>query len=120
MADFPPRGMPKEHSKYHRITPIDPNIRAEMEGGYIITRARNNREPRRQIRTGYELLYDNEKLVLESFQNGRKITGLTFTYALPTTGEIVVVRFEQPISFEYIGMGPTKLWRVENILMREA
>jgi len=120
MADFPPiNGLPREHSKYHKIEYEDPNISAEMEGGYRILRARNSRTARRIITTGYELLTQDEMQVLNNFQLGRNLTALSFTYALPTTGEIVVVRFVEPIRFNYIGLSFRKLWRVEPIRMRE-
>lgn len=119
MSDFPPATVQKEHSEFYGEETVDPNIRAEMEGGYDISRARYNRDARRIFKTGWKLLYDNEKTTLDNFQKGRKYTALSFTYTIPTSGEVVIVKFERPLKFNYIGMGPTKLWECKDVILKE-
>jgi hypothetical protein len=40
-------------------------------------------------------------------------TSLAFTYIFPPTGEVKVVRFAEPMSDKWTGVGTTNLWDVK-------
>lgn len=119
MADFPPPGFKKEHSKFYNMEPIPNVLEQQMEGGYKQTRARTTRRARRLFTTGWELLYQEEKKRLEDFMFSVGVTALSFTWVDPTDNDLVIVRFQERIKFDYEGLGPTGLWKAENIKLLE-
>lgn len=119
MADFPPLGFKTQHSKYYSIEFIDQSMSAEMEGGYMLTRPRTNSRPKRRFTTGWINLSQSEMEQLNDFQHSRRLTVRSFNYTLPTTGEVVTVRFEKPIKFSYNGRGNNFRYEATDIIMRE-
>ena len=119
MADFPPHGFKKEHSEYLRDGLQDDTMRQEMEGGYEITRSRTTREPRRLFSTGWEIVTESEKQILQNFQKSVGVTNLSFTWEHPTSREILIVKFTDQINFTYKGQGKNHVWECKNINLRE-
>lgn len=96
----------------------DVGIRSEMEGGYVLTRARHTRTPRRTWKTGFTNIEDDDKEIFETFFNA-KGTFLSFTYQVPVNLEIVTVRFKTVPKYEYKGIGDNFRWDINEIYLEE-
>lgn len=116
---FPPAGVttPQDTQYYSAGNPEDPTIRGEMEGGYTVTRPRFTKKPRRTFMTGWSILTQTQVDALNTFwdtNGGWNIVDWTD----PVTSTVKSVRFTKPFEIEYIGIGPTKLYRV-SVEMKE-
>jgi hypothetical protein len=119
MADFPIVSLAtKEDSAKYGFEQEDNAVKPQMEGGYVLSRPRFTRRPRRTWKTGFTDITNADKLLLEAFYNA-KGTHMSFTYLVPvpdTEGgskETVTVRFKEPLKFTYAGIGATAHWNVE-------
>jgi hypothetical protein len=120
MADFPPNTMTaKEDSKYRSERQADPAIRKEVEGGYVLTRPRYTRAPRKTFTTGFTHISETDKAALQTFYSSKKGGSDSFTWADPVTGTVYSVRFVGQPEFTYVGRGPTFLWDVTNIQLEQ-
>lgn len=117
MADFPTFGNSEDANKAGFDTE-DVGMRSEMEGGYVLTRPRHTRTPRRIWITGFTDLDNSQKLVFEAFWNSHG-TYKGFTYSVRTTNEVVNVRFMSKPNFKYAGIGPTYHWDIDDIKLEE-
>lgn len=122
MADFPIASLVgKEDSSKFGFEQEDVGIRSEMEGGWVVTRARHTRRPRRTWTTGFTDISDADKALLEAFYND-KGTHTGFTYQLPVGGavkETVNVRFKEVLQYKYAGYGDNFRWNIEKIVLEE-
>jgi phage-related protein len=118
MTDFPSTLAGKQDSAKFGFEQENVGIRSEMEGGYVLTRPRHTRTPRRTWKTGFTNLSDAEKTTLETFIN-QQGTYKAFNYTLPVSGTIVNVRFKDMPKFEYHGMGTNLRWDVNDIMLEE-
>jgi hypothetical protein len=97
-------------SKQFGIQLEDPAMRTEMEGGYVITRPKHTRAPRRTWPIAYQMLTDADRTTLGNFWNTTKGGSLTFDWTNPADGAIYTVRFKDPLQFKYVGIGSSKRW----------
>lgn len=96
----------------------DPTMRAQVEGGYVVTRPRHTRRPRRIFVTGFTNLKDEEKREFMDFWNAH--TGSkAFEYEHPVDNEIVIVRFLKRPKISYVGRGGASRWDVPGIELEE-
>jgi phage-related protein len=116
MADFPLAA--KQDSGKFGFEQEDVGMRSEMEGGYVITRPRHTRTPRRTWKTGFSDLSNTDKTTLETFVNNQG-TYKAFNYTLPVVGTIVNVRFKTIPKYEYHGFGANLRWDVSDIMLEE-
>lgn len=120
MADFPPAGMvAKEDSKYRSERQKDPALRHEMDGGYVVTRARYTRPPRKTFTTGFTHISQADKVLLQNFFEARRGGANSFTWDDPVTLVTYTVRFVGEPEYKYVGMGTTYLWDVSNITLEQ-
>lgn len=117
MANFPTFGNKEDSAKFS-LQLEDVGIRSEMEGGYVLTRPRHTRRPRRTWSTGFVNLSDTEKETFEDFFNDHG-TYKVFTYTVRTSSEVVQVRFASPPDFNYHGFGSNFRWDISNIKLEE-
>lgn len=117
MADFPPSGVKEDSSKFS-ISFEDPVVRGEVEGGYVTTRARHTRRPRRTFTTGFTDMTPAQILSLENFYDSKRGGSVAFTYAHPTTGTVFTVRFKG-FSENYSGAGSVFRWDVGSVQLEE-
>lgn len=108
----------KQDSEQFGFEQEDTGMRTEMEGGYVLTRPRHLRNPRRTWKTGFTNLSDTDKATFESFYNTNG-TFQSFTYSLPVSGTNVTVRFKSPPKYDYKGFGATLRWNVTDIFLEE-
>lgn len=119
MSDFPPAGMTQgEDSSKLAPTFKDNTVKTQIEGGYVFTRPRTTRKPRRVFKTGFTEITNDDKILLENFFEMKQCSA-PFTWTDWTTGQEYVVRFLEPIKFDYVGVGETKLWNVPQITLEQ-
>jgi hypothetical protein len=117
MADFPTFGDREATDKFG-LSLEDVGIRSEMEGGYVLTRPRHTRRPRRTWTTGFTDLSNAEKETFETFFNNNG-TYKVFTYLVKTSNETVQVRFAGVPTFDYKGYGSNYRWDITGIKLEE-
>jgi hypothetical protein len=83
-----------------------------MEGGYVVSRARHTRRPRRKFKTGYTGLKNDDKKTLEDFYDLVRGSSVIFDWTDPIDNVVWQVRFAQPLRFSYTGVGVAKLFDV--------
>ena len=96
----------------------DVGIRSEMEGGYVLTRPRHTRRPRRTYKTGFTDLSNAEKIQFEDFiaEFG---TYKAFNYTVPVVGTVINVRLREIPKYEYKGAGANLRWDINDIFLEE-
>lgn len=91
----------------------DPSMKSEMEGGYVISRARHTRAPRRNWKCAYTDISREDKLTIENFWIQVRGSSVIFNWPNPEDGQTYPVRFgDDKIRFEYVGIGPRRRWNV--------
>lgn len=120
MADksFPASLAPIQDSQYFQIELEDKAVKGEVEGGYVHIRPRHTRRPRRTFKTGFTELTQAQWEALVAFYD-EVGTYTKFDYVNPTDNQSFEVRFNKPFSGKYKGMGPTRLWNVTDIELKE-
>ena len=118
MTDFPSALADLQDSSKFGFEQEDVGIRSEMEGGYVLTRPRHTRTPRRTWHTGFTDLSDADKTTFENFVAVQG-TYLAFNYTLPVSGTIVNVRFKEIPKYEYKGSGPALRWTINDSILEE-
>lgn len=104
----------------------DPALRAKMEGGYVVTRPRHTRRPRRTWKIGFTDIRDADKTALQVFWDSVRGGSEAFNWTVPVSNEAVVVRFAEGnrMSFEYAGPilideAVAGRWNVSDITLEE-
>jgi hypothetical protein len=111
---FPTLALPKggQDSTQFAIKVEDVAIKTEMEGGYVVSRARHTRTPRQTFSTGYKGISDADRTTLQNFYNTVGGGSVIFDWANPVDLVTYQVRFASELEFRYAGVGVTKLWDV--------
>jgi phage-related protein len=101
----------------------DPAISpAKMEGGYILSRPRFTRRPRRTWAFMFDLVSDAHKATLEGFWDTVHGSSDMFNWTHPGTAEVIVVRFDPAMSklkFSRIIPGAVGVWKTDTIILTE-
>lgn len=71
----------------------DPGMSVDMDGGYVITRARYTRPPRRVFRFSINNASNADKIALDAFWDEVQGTALAFDFLHPINGNTYSVRF---------------------------
>lgn len=103
----------KQDSAKFGETPEDPTIRAEMEGGYEVTRARHTRVPRRTWTSGLTYMTEVEKAAYVTFVDSVRVGSASFDWANPNTLAVHIVRFTKSPTYKYVGKGTDKRWDID-------
>ena len=103
----------RQDSKYFSITPEDPSMKSEMEGGYTYTRARHTRKPRNKYTTGFTEIDNDAKLEIEAFYAEMHGGSEKFDWTDPTSGNVKSVRFISPPEFQYMGLNGDHYWTIQ-------
>jgi phage-related protein len=118
MADFPTLST-KEDSRHFKVTQEDTAMRTNMEGGYVVTRPRHTRAPRKTYTTGFTDISGVDAQTLLDFWDQVRGGSEAFYYTHPISQQRILVRFAKEIDFKYVGMGETPLWNATNITLEE-
>jgi hypothetical protein len=124
-----------EDSKLYSVELEDPSIGGNTDGGYVITRAKYTRKPRRKFKSGFTMMTQEDKGKLETFYELVRGGSAIFTWVdpsavIPVFDPLAIVdpllpvidylalatyqvRFVGPLAFSYSGVGPTRRWDVE-------
>lgn len=111
MSAFPALTAKADSAKYSR-TAEDPAIRSELEGGYVYSRPRFTRTPRKSWKIGYTEMNNTDRATLEAFWDTVRGGSDSFTWTDPQTNTGYTVRFKSPIEFKYTGFGGVHFWNV--------
>ena len=117
----------KQDEKNFQDESENPAISSKTEGGYVITRARFTRTPRRTFAVAYSNLSTADKTLLVNFWNQLGGGSDTFWWTHPATGEIIQVRFDpsKTLQFEYARYQqnpdgtPDHRWNMQSINVME-
>jgi hypothetical protein len=90
----------------------DPSMQTEMEGGYVVSRARHTRTPRRTWTSGFTYIKTAGKTELETFWTSVRGGSAIFQWRNPSDGLDYQVRFKGPLKFTYVGRGTNQRWDV--------
>jgi hypothetical protein len=93
-------------------------ITTDMEGGYMISRPRHTRAPRKTFTIGWQNLSDTDLTTLRSFYDGKFGSSATFTWTDPPSGVTYTVRFKkgEPLRYKYVGKRALRIWQVTLVL----
>lgn len=120
MADYPTFSKELDASSFKESSE-NPVHADEMEGGYVVTRAKFTRAPRRAFMFKHADLSNAEKDSLQSFWNDRKGGAGAFNWTHPVSGQTINVRFapDMELEFERTGYGTNHRWDSSEITLRE-
>jgi hypothetical protein len=108
----------KPDSPLHNVEIEDPSMRSEMEGGYVVSRARHTRTPRNTWTIGYTSLRQADMQLLEDFYRLVRGGSVVFDWTDPETqmtgsvAKTYQVRFKGTLKKQYKGAGALKMWDV--------
>jgi hypothetical protein len=102
-----------QDSKFYGIELEDTGLKTPMDGGYVVSRARHTRRPRRTFRTGFTDLTPDDATLLENFYDLVRGSSVVFDWTDPITTSVWQVRFIDKLSFQYTGVGISKRWDVQ-------
>lgn len=104
-----PSGKTSDSSKFE-MSRADPGMRHEMEGGYVVTRARYTRAPPKMFKLGFTHITEEDRGVLDAFWVETRGTSRAFAWKCPTDQITYNVRFKGDMSFSYVGAGGSHFW----------
>lgn len=90
----------------------DPAMRTEMEGGYVFTRARHTRVPRKTWTSSFKYIASNDKDELQTFWETVRGGSVIFQWRNPQDDQDYLVRFLEPLNFKYVGIKNNQRWDV--------
>lgn len=105
-----------QDSQFYEMTPEDPALKTQMEGGYVVSRPKHTRKPRRTFKTGFSSITQADYTTLMTFWETVRGGSLIFDWTDPATGTVYQVRFAAQPAFKYVGKGNTRLWDVQMTL----
>lgn len=100
-------------SKFTTEETEDVSLKTKIEGGYVVSRAKHTRTPRKTFTTGYTALPPADKATLEAFYNTVKGGSVIFDWKDPVSLAFFQVRFTEALSFKYTGIGNSRMWDVQ-------
>ncbi len=115
MPAFPELSQGQDSSLYE-VSHEDPAIRTEMDGGYVISRPRHTRTPRKTFKTGYTHIDQTDRALIEAFWNTVKGGSVVFDWEDPVSLATLSVRFKEELAFKYVGIGNVHHWDVKMTL----
>lgn len=115
MANFPTLSIGQDSRYFKERSAENPVVSKKMEGGYITTRPRHTRRPRRAFTTGFSFLTNADKALLQAFWNDMHGGANAFYWTHPATQEAIYCRFadDEQLEFRYAGAGGNFRWEIE-------
>jgi hypothetical protein len=102
-------GTQPDSSKYS-IEVEDPAVRTEMEGGYVYTRPRHTRRPRRTFKIGYTYVVDEVKDGILDLWDAASGGSVIFSWLNHEDGITYDVRFKAKPTIQYRGRLDNRRW----------
>lgn len=122
MSDFPTALLAgKEDSAQFNIEVENVAHASKMEGGYVISRPKFTRTPRKMFTTGFTFITQAQYEELVTFYETKFGGSDTFTYTDPASAVEYTVRFspDYELKAKYKGAGATRRWDVHGIMLEE-
>lgn len=96
-------------------------VGGDMEGGYIYTRARHTRVPRKTFEFKHVDISEIERQSLVTFWDTHRGGSLAFTWTHPITSTVHNVRFDPQMELEFTrsGYGTNHRWDSGTIIFKE-
>ena len=104
-----PSGKSLDAAKFE-TSAADPGMRQETDGGYVITRARYTRKPRKSWKCALTNITGADKIVMDDFWDTTRGTARAFSWVCPTDMLTYNVRFKASFSMTHRGAGATQFW----------
>jgi hypothetical protein len=102
-----------QNSALYGVELEDQSMKTPTDGGYVISRPKHTRKPRRSFKTGFTKLRVEDRELLEDFYESVRGGSVIFDWTDPSTKKVHQVRFEGTLSFKYSGAGRLQFWNVE-------
>ena len=120
LTDYPTFSKDFDASSFNEESE-NPVIASDTEGGYVISRPRFTRTPRRTFSFKHVDLSEAERGILQDFWNGRRGGAGIFRWTHPVTGASINVRFspEMKLNFNRTGYGMNHRWDTNEIVLVE-
>jgi hypothetical protein len=106
-----PFGDLQDSSKYG-VSQENPTLGTKMDGGYVGTRPRHTRRPRKTWNSGFTSFTQTQKDQLQAFFDAMHGGSVIFDWLEPAAGVVVAVRFttDTTLAFTYTGAGFMRLY----------
>lgn len=121
MADFPTLSKGFDATAF-KMSYENPAVQeGETEGGYVITRARHTRRPRRYFTIRFLDITEADRLLLEDFWDDHRGGSVGFNWTNPITAAVFNVRFDSGASLEFsrTGYGTNHRYDTSEITLKE-
>lgn len=102
-------------SALYAVEAEDVSEKTSMDGGYVVSRAKHTRTPRKTFTTGYTDLVNADKQLIQDFwDNVARGGSVIFDWTDPASLVVYSVRFTGgTLQWKYTGIGPTQRWQVQ-------
>jgi hypothetical protein len=97
----------------------DPGISTQMEGGYVVSRARYTRTPRKIFTFALIDAPNSDKVALQTFWDTVKGSSDAFEFTHPISAVVYNVRFGEKPKYKITGPGTTYRWDITGIKLEE-
>lgn len=101
----------EQDSKFYEVAQEDKALKTTMDGGYVVSRAKHTRKPRKTFKTGYTGISNADRKRLMDFFD-QVDCSVIFDWPDPVEKVVYQVRMNGALSFKYTGMGVTQIWDV--------
>lgn len=102
-----------QDSKFYKVAQENTALTTKMEGGYVVSRAKHTRKPRKTWTTGFSSILNADRIKLQDFWDTVRGGSVIFDWTDPITNTVMQVRFVgEGLEFSYVGMGVAQLWDV--------
>lgn len=94
----------------------DVATKTNMEGGYVVSRPKFTRLPRKTFNIAYTAMGQTDKLAIEAFYVTVLGGSSIFNWTDPVTNTVYAARFADKVKYTYTGKGNRHLWDVAFML----
>jgi len=103
-----------QDSKFYSVEQEDVSMQSKMDGGYVVSRAKTTRAPRRSFTSGFTNLSNADRGALQAFYDTVKGGSVIFAWTDPIDKAVFQVRFmDKKLNFKYTGIGTAQRWDVQ-------
>lgn len=102
-----------QDSAQYSVETEDPSTKSPLEGGYVSSRAKHTRTPRKTFTSGFTMLKNADRAILDTFY-GTTVKGgsVIFDWTDPASTVVYQVRFTDKLKYKYTGIGASQRWDV--------
>ncbi|MFP3609174.1 hypothetical protein SB778_03555 [Paraburkholderia sp. SIMBA_050] len=92
----------------------NPALASKMDGGYVVTRPRHTRRPRRTFTLGFTDFSDAQRAAVDQHFDDMHGGSSIFYFVHPVSKETILARYttDTTLQWTYSGSGHTPLWSV--------